>query len=143
MSLCAGTLFVNTGELYLVLAGHPPPLILDSDFNLKSVQFSSKSVGLIGEVDFPEHPEVIKISLSKGDSIFFYTDGLLENAMTASGLSLNRKKLSKKLAELFRRRKNGDFEKNQLPKILMDWTKQDFDSYQMNDDVAILLIHYE
>ena len=143
MSLCAGTLFVNTGELYLVLAGHPPPLILDNDFNLKSVQFSSKSVGLIGEVDFPEHPEVIKISLSKGDSIFFYTDGLLENAMTASGLSLNRKKLSKKLAELFRRRRNGDFEKNQLPKVLMDWTKQDFDSYQMNDDVAILLIHYE
>lgn len=143
MSLCAGTLFADTGDLFMVLAGHPPPLILDSDFNLKNTQFGSKTVGLIGDIDFPEHPEVIKISLSKGDSIFFYTDGLLENAVNSAGICLNRKKLSKKLAELFKRRRSGDFEKNQLPKILMDWTKQDFDSYVMNDDVAILLIHYE
>jgi len=142
MSLCAGTLFAESGELIFVLAGHPPPLILDANYNLKNVQSQNKVSGLIGEMDFPDQPEIISMKLEKGDTVLIYTDGLLENAVTSAGVALNRKKLSKKVSELLRQRKNGDFVQNQLPKVLMEWTKQEYDAYQLNDDVAVLLIHF-
>lgn len=142
MSLCAGTLFANTGEMVFVLAGHPPPIILDSNFNLKNISSASKSCGLIGETDFPENPELFRFQLAKGDSVLLYTDGLLENATNSAGSSLNRKKLSKKLGELYKLRLAGGIEPGQLPQVLMNWTKQEYDAYQMNDDVAILVVHY-
>ena len=142
MSLCAGTLFANTGEMVFVLAGHPPPIILDSNFNLKNLPSTSKSCGLIGEHDFPERPELFRFQLAKGDSVLLYTDGLLENAINSAGSSLNRKKLSRKLGELYKLRLAGEIEPGQLPQVLMDWTKQEYDAYQMNDDVAILVVHY-
>jgi len=143
MSLCAGTLFADTGELVFVLAGHPPPIILDRDFNLKTITSKSTTMGLIGEPDFPEHPELFRISLAKGDSVLIYTDGLIENAVSSAGAMLSRKKLSKKLGDLYRRRIAGEIEQGSLPQVLMDWTKEEYDAYEMKDDVAILVMHYQ
>lgn len=141
MSLCAGTFFANSGELLFVLAGHPPPLILDSAFKLKTVPGGSKSTLLIGDMSFPATPSLVKVKLEKGDSVFIYTDGLIENVISKSGDSLSRKKLSRKLTELYTLRREGKLGKNELPKVLLEWTKGEGDSYAINDDVAVLVIH--
>jgi hypothetical protein len=75
--------------------------------------------------------------------VLIYTDGLLENAVNSAGAMLSRKRLSKKLGDLYRLRIAGEIEQGSLPQALMDWTKEEYDAYEMKDDVAILVIHYQ
>jgi sigma-B regulation protein RsbU (phosphoserine phosphatase) len=70
-----------SGSLTYVNAGHNPPLLFHSDTH--TCQYLDKhgiALGVIEEAEFQEHT----VSLSPGDTLIMYTDGVTE-AMNAEG----------------------------------------------------------
>jgi len=142
MSMCAGSIFVTTGEVTMLLAGHPPPLALSANYQAKKLpQFSR--VGLIGDLDFPEVPKLARFKLSKGESMMLYTDGPLENIETGKSGQTSRKRLLHQLSEISLQSRFDNTpspEDKDLPAKIYEWSKTAFQSYAYKDDVAILHI---
>jgi sigma-B regulation protein RsbU (phosphoserine phosphatase) len=95
MTMCFTCLDLNTGELGVVSAGHTPPYIFNK--TEKRVSTIPCSGSLLG---FSENPQFDfeSCTLAAGDSVFLYTDGLLENT-TQSGPILNARNLRKYLTQ--------------------------------------------
>jgi len=55
-------------------AAHPSPIVIKKDGTIKSYDTSGRIIGIVKEYDFKENT----ISLSKGDRLFLYTDGIPE-----------------------------------------------------------------
>ena len=64
------------GQTALTVAcgGHPPPLVLRADGAVVEEGAAGSLLGILRSVDFPE----TTVSLSPGDSVILYTDGLTE-----------------------------------------------------------------
>jgi anti-anti-sigma factor len=72
-TLCVGSLDYATGELQYCTAGHPPPLLVAADATARYLEPSG--AGPLGsDVGYPVRTEMLGI----GDSILFYSDGLIE-----------------------------------------------------------------
>jgi anti-anti-sigma factor len=72
-TLCVGSLDYATGEFQYCTAGHPPPLLVNAGATARYVEPSG--AGPLGShVGFPVRTETLDI----GDSILFYSDGLIE-----------------------------------------------------------------
>lgn len=70
-----GTLHLANLQLSVASAGHPPPILLQSS-GVRELDVSGFPVGVV------EHPEYESQStnLSTGDRLFFYSDGVVEQA---------------------------------------------------------------
>ena len=95
MTMCFTCLDLKSGELVVVSAGHTPPYVYSQ--NDKKVSSLPCSGSLLG---FSEHPKFDSVThqLEAGDSVFLYTDGLLENS-TQSGPILSSRNLRKFLSQ--------------------------------------------
>ena len=81
-TLCVGSLDYATGEFQYCTAGHPPPLLVTADATARYVEPSG--AGPLGSrVGFPLRTEVLDV----GDSILFYSDGLIERPGRPLGAS--------------------------------------------------------
>jgi serine phosphatase RsbU (regulator of sigma subunit)/anti-sigma regulatory factor (Ser/Thr protein kinase)/anti-anti-sigma regulatory factor len=81
-TLCIGSLDYATGDFEYCTAGHPPPLLVTSDATARYVEPSG--AGPLGSrVGFPTRSEVLGV----GDSILFYSDGLIERPGRPLGAS--------------------------------------------------------
>jgi anti-anti-sigma factor len=81
-TLCVGSLDFATGELQYCTAGHPPPLLVTADATARYVEPSG--AGPLGSrVGFPVRTELLDV----GDSILFYSDGLIERPGRPLGAS--------------------------------------------------------
>jgi serine phosphatase RsbU (regulator of sigma subunit)/anti-sigma regulatory factor (Ser/Thr protein kinase)/anti-anti-sigma regulatory factor len=81
-TLCVGSLDYATGEFQYCTAGHPPPLLVTAAATARYVEPSG--AGPLGSrVGFPLRTEVLDI----GDSILFYSDGLIERPGRPLGAS--------------------------------------------------------
>ncbi|BBY25325.1 SpoIIE family protein phosphatase [Mycobacterium stomatepiae] len=81
-TLCVGSLDYATGEFQYCTAGHPPPLVVTAASSARYVEPSG--AGPLGSrVGFPVRSEMLDI----GDSILFYTDGLIERPGRPLGAS--------------------------------------------------------
>lgn len=78
------TLFYMTlardGTLHWTNAGHPPPLVLQTDGRLRSLEANGFPLGLLEEAEY----EVAETHLAPGDRVVIYSDGLSE-ARNAAG----------------------------------------------------------
>ena len=71
----------ETGELVYTNAGHNPPLLLKSSGECEPLPLTAGiPLGIMSPEDFSEH----KITISPGDTLFIYTDGVTE-AMNPGG----------------------------------------------------------
>lgn len=71
----------NDNTIEFINAGNPQPIIFDSK-NENAYFYensSSNHYGVIGMADFPVNYSVNTIEMKSGDSILFYTDGIIEN----------------------------------------------------------------
>jgi len=75
LSACCARLNRRSDRLTFVSAGHPPLIRLASD---GSMDLISAEGDLLGAFDSP-YFECVEIKVAKGDRIFFYSDGLIEN----------------------------------------------------------------
>jgi sigma-B regulation protein RsbU (phosphoserine phosphatase) len=74
VTLLAGRINLQTGELQLASAGHPMPYYLRSEAPLEQIeQLSGPALGF-----YPYEFECLTMILEKGSSLFAYTDGLDE-----------------------------------------------------------------
>jgi anti-anti-sigma factor len=81
-TLCVGSLDYATGEFQYCTAGHPPPLLVTADATARYVEPSG--AGPLGSrIGFPLRTEVLDV----GDSILFYSDGLIERPGRPLGAS--------------------------------------------------------
>jgi len=95
MTMCFTCLDLTTGELGIVSAGHTPPYIFSK--SEKRVTTLPCSGSLLG---FSENPDFgfVSHTLEAGDSVFLYTDGLIENT-TTEGPLLTARALRKALSQ--------------------------------------------
>ncbi len=81
-TLCVGSLDYATGEFQYCTAGHPPPLLVAANATARYVEPSGG--GPLGShVGFPVRTEMLDI----GDSVLFYSDGLIERPGRPLGAS--------------------------------------------------------
>lgn len=93
MTMLFGGLDLKTGELTFTNAGHRFPLIVGDAGEVKQLTFSSDILGLARDVKF----DLKSIQLRPGDTMFAYTDGLVEN-MSPTNRILDRSTLKQALA---------------------------------------------
>jgi serine/threonine protein kinase/serine phosphatase RsbU (regulator of sigma subunit) len=91
MTMCFACLDLTTGELGVVSAGHTPPYILSrSRERVTTLACSGSLLGFTEKAQFNYASQFIE----PGDSVFLYTDGLLENT-TPQGTMFNSRQLRK------------------------------------------------
>ncbi len=86
-------LSLSTGVLELLNAGHPRPILLRGKQDIG--ELSCQTSLPIGLGDVPT--EVAQVSLEPGDSVLFFTDGVIE-ARSADGVGFGRRRLGDLLA---------------------------------------------
>jgi serine phosphatase RsbU (regulator of sigma subunit) len=105
-----GEIVANNAETYLTLflavldpqslklryinAGHNPQFILHSDGSVEQMQSTGRPIGLLQGSDFEEKSVLLK----NEDSLFFYTDGLIE-AVNGAGEEFGMERLEALLVE--------------------------------------------
>ncbi|OBI95869.1 SpoIIE family protein phosphatase [Mycobacterium asiaticum] len=81
-TLCVGSMDYATGELQYCTAGHPPPLVVSA--SAESRYLTPSGGGPLGSgVGFPLRTESLEI----GDTVLFYSDGLIERPGRPLGAS--------------------------------------------------------
>ena len=76
MATSAYALFsLETGELRIASAGHPPPVIIGADGEARLMELAAAPP--LGTLPFPAHHEH-ETALAPGETILMYTDGLIE-----------------------------------------------------------------
>jgi serine phosphatase RsbU (regulator of sigma subunit) len=74
-TIISATYDAGTGNLELLAAGHPPPVLLDPVFGHRTIELDQGP--LLGVVDRAEHV-VNRLRLREGQAMLLYTDGLIE-----------------------------------------------------------------
>jgi sigma-B regulation protein RsbU (phosphoserine phosphatase) len=76
ITLFYGVLNIKTGVVHYSNAGHPSPYIIKNNGKVKKMpDVGGTVVGLFEDINY----EAAKIQLEKGDVIFVFTDGLIDN----------------------------------------------------------------
>ncbi|NBO38229.1 hypothetical protein EBU99_06575 [bacterium] len=93
MTMCFACLDLNSGELGIVSAGHTPPYITNrTEKRVRTLPCSGSLLGFSETASFGFASQ----TLAPGDTVFLYTDGLLENS-TALGPLISSRGLRKTL----------------------------------------------
>lgn len=92
ISACCVRLNRRSNRLTVVDAGHPPLLHMDSK---GTASFISAKGDLLGAFDTP-YFESVEVNVAKGDRLFFFSDGLIENY---HGKNISRKEGMRHLEE--------------------------------------------
>lgn len=75
LTLCLGFLDRRTGEVRMVQAGHPSPIVLRRNGEVEKVGAGGMPVGLFADAQF----ETFTLRLAAGDRLLIYSDGLTES----------------------------------------------------------------
>jgi serine phosphatase RsbU (regulator of sigma subunit) len=94
MTMAFLSLQLDTGELTYINCGHPPIYVLGNGRKMRALIFPSAHLGQ----HLSYALQVKKMQLNPGDSLFAFTDGLIENE-GADGNALGEKKLRSLLTE--------------------------------------------
>jgi len=73
--------------------GHPLPLVLRADGSVEPVGAPGTLLGIVPDPDLADHP----VTLDPGDSLIFYTDGVIESRPDSNGV-LDERRLSELVA---------------------------------------------
>ncbi|RLU96834.1 phosphatase [Streptomyces griseocarneus] len=117
-------------EVTLASAGHPPPLLRHSDGRARAVVIDpGPPLGIgVGASSYP----LTTLTLTEGDLVVLYTDGLVEIPGTDIGRTTT--DLARHLGE------SGDQPLHHLVDSLVQWTHRTHRTEQHADDIALLLL---
>lgn len=120
-----------TGEVVLVQAGHPHPMVLRADGRLERVGQGGLPIGLIPDAGYEDSV----VTLKKGDRLFLMSDGITE-CPGLTGLDLGEDGLASMLDRL------GALESPALLEALV-WDLADHaGTDRFSDDVSAVLLDY-
>lgn len=123
-----GTLDRQTGEAEMVLAGHPPPLILRHDGRIESLEPGGIPFGMFPNADY----DVQRLRLDVGDRLILYSDGVTE-CRNPQGEFFGVERMSTTLAA------RGD-DKSRIAVALETQLQQWSGTLQFEDDVSVLVL---
>lgn len=122
---------IKDKTLTLSRGGHPAPILLSENGNITFVGQNGFPVGMIQEMDYEE----VTIPFNPGDSLFIYSDGVIECRNNENILfSINR--LTQLITENYK--VNNDEFYVTLLKVLSDWKTED----EFEDDISIFTAHW-
>ena len=121
-TMCIASLGLDTGDLRLVRAGHPPPLLIRAGGEPELLEGHAGVVLGVAGATCEEYPT----RLEAGDRLVLYTDGLVE---------LPRDSLDAGLARLLEAARGRDGLRDLRGGIVRDMV----DVTALRDDVALLL----
>ena len=124
----------KTGELESLNAGHNPAYILKADNTVKDLTEGGLPLGMV-DMGLPFESE--RITLSKGDRLFFYTDGITEAEDGKGGFYEDVKTL-RQFAEQHKPKKAASFISDLITDI-----KKFTGSAPQSDDITALYLHRE
>jgi serine phosphatase RsbU (regulator of sigma subunit) len=95
-TMCLGSLRPTSEgvEIEIVVAGHPPPLVVRANAAVAPVQPTAPLVGVLEQIEVG----TAAVRLEPGETLFLYTDGLIE-ARRRGGQALGEDRLRATLAE--------------------------------------------
>ena len=117
-----------------VNAGHPPTLLFRHEkANPEFIANTQKQCGVIGIADFPINFETISVKIDRGDTLFFYTDGITET------MNENREEYGKKrLFDAFNKYK--DLSLNDQIKSIVNEVYSFRGTEALEDDITLLML---
>lgn len=125
-----GTIDIETNTIKLIRAGHAMPIFLPKDGSPVFLEKGGLPIGLIPNVDYKDEEEV---TISKGDRLFVYSDGITE-CFNADNKQFSQERLLDYLKE------NRDIPLDELLKnlkeILIKWRGGE----SFDDDVSMVAI---
>lgn len=116
-------------QIRFVNAGHPHPLLLDREGEVRPLEGGEIPLGILSDVDF----QVREVALGEGERILLYTDGILEQPHHASGEFLGHDRLRASLGR----------SRNLSPEEAMAQLEAEFERWsggKQKDDVNVLLM---
>ncbi len=116
----------KTGEVSMVNAGHPFPLLLLADGAHKFIEHGDLPIGMMADSSY----EAVRFKLEKGDRCILYTDGLYEIAVDGKFI-LNKDSVAEFLAKSW-----GDLDQR-FEKIVDEFLSLS-DQKEFTDDVSLL-----
>ena len=132
-TIAYATIDLDTGEVRLVQAGHPHPLILRADGTEQFIGEGGLPVGLLEEARYVEY----RARLEQGDKLLLYSDGFTEFRL-GSGDMLNREGV----IGLIDRSGRGQSGQEFLEDLFWNLTALMPPNAAMEDDVSATLFEY-
>ena len=131
-TLFYGILDTETGEVTYANAGHNPPYLVRPDGDASQIETTGGiALGVMDEMPF----DTSTLTLSKGDSIYLYTDGVNE-AMNEKDEEYSYERLETFLND----RKNGSV--SETVDASLDSVKVFAGSAPQSDDITVLIVKY-
>ena len=130
-----GILNLKTGEFVYVNAGHNPPMIRyrnDGEFSFINNEKRNPILGVKRKIKYQEY----RLTLSPGDMIFFYTDGVTE-AMNNQRELFNEKRLKSALDNL-----SDGSKANDILSSVYESVKKHVGDAEQSDDMTMLGLVY-
>ncbi|MEZ0386380.1 MAG: SpoIIE family protein phosphatase [Verrucomicrobium sp.] len=132
VTLLYAVLNVRTGTLEICNAGHPPPYRLSDSGELDTIKSDrNPALGLVRGFGFSTGTFI----LTKGDRLFFYTDGVTEAFNSAQQLYTHQR-LENLLAA------NTEKTVDQLTQAVINDVQHHSQSHEASDDLTVLAVKY-
>lgn len=126
-----GVLATDTGEFQYSTAGHPTPILIPEDGEIRQLTGTGVPVGLHSEPDF----ETQSVMLGPGDRLFLFSDGLVESKRN-NGDRVGLQRLMTWLKEVRHLDLNGIT--SAVSQHVKTWNADE----RSDDDVSILVVEY-
>ena len=131
-----GVLDLRTGEFAYVNAGHNPPLVRykkDGEFSFICNEKRNPIVGVRRKINYREY----RLTLSPGDMLFFYTDGITE-AMNGQRELFNETRLKSALDKI-----SDESNANEIISTVYESVKEHVGDAEQSDDMTMLGLVYK
>jgi sigma-B regulation protein RsbU (phosphoserine phosphatase) len=133
ITMIYGILHWPSGRLTIVRAGHEPLLVVEpGEDEIREVTPPGIALGLVSEALF-EHNEEVVIQLKAGETVFLYTDGVVE-AVGQGGTEYGRQRLLAKLKSL------RQAASRELINALMEDIHLFTEGIAQSDDITVLAV---
>ncbi len=127
MTFFVGQIDLETGKMVFSNAAHNFPLLLRKDGKLKHLLNANTRLGYREVWEFSES----SVQLEEGDTLLFYTDGLIENTNSA-GEEWGEKRLKRVL------KNSNDLSATEVMERIKEKAKEFYQSQPYEDDVTLL-----
>ena len=126
-----GLLDANSGRFQYSTAGHPPPLLISENGDIRQLDGTGFPIGIAPKADYDHH----ELTLKPNDRLLFFSDGLFEVA----NIKREEAGLQRVISWLKEGAMLGVNELvNMLARNVRSWAANGLP----NDDVSILLVEY-
>ncbi len=128
ITLLFARLYYNTGKIDIIDCGHIPPIIIKNNGEIFSIDINGMMLGVTDQLDIGK----ISLTIEKGDTIFFITDGIIE-AQNSNGEFFEHKYFN--ILKSIKERNLKD-----IINILFNEIYKFTNSEELKDDATILVI---